>query len=171
MKNEKINSKIKLSNNSSFVISIFVILKFRNIGRSKFWPPPSPFVNVIEIWGRLSAWCTWASLFLRLNGFIYLHICMLCVKCWVTWNFSTSRYDWSTKIVYNKRIKIIFKWIFSVEILKVIIEFNIIVFNFFLTCLITSLFMYTFKFEFESSVSAKILTLTRREFYGNFYHT
>ena len=32
MNNEKINSKIKLSNNSSFVILIFVILKFRNIG-------------------------------------------------------------------------------------------------------------------------------------------
>ena len=46
MNNEKINSKIKLSNNSSFVILIFVILKFRNIGcstlyRSKFWPPPN----------------------------------------------------------------------------------------------------------------------------------
>ena len=36
---------MKLSNNSSFVILIFEILKFRNIGRStfrrsKFWPPP-----------------------------------------------------------------------------------------------------------------------------------
>ena len=45
MDNKKINSKIKLSNNSSYVILIFVILKFRNIGRStfrrsKFWPPP-----------------------------------------------------------------------------------------------------------------------------------
>ena len=45
MNNEKINSKIKLSNNSSFVILIFVILKFWNIGRStfrryKFRPPP-----------------------------------------------------------------------------------------------------------------------------------
>ena len=29
MKNEKKNSNIKLSNNSSFVILIFVILKFR----------------------------------------------------------------------------------------------------------------------------------------------
>ena len=36
MNNEKINSKIKLSNNSSFVILIFVIFKFRNIGRSTF---------------------------------------------------------------------------------------------------------------------------------------
>ena len=41
----KINLKIKLSNNSSFVILIFAILKFRNIGRSafrrsKFWPSP-----------------------------------------------------------------------------------------------------------------------------------
>ena len=34
MNNEKINLKIKLSNNSSFVILIFVILKFRNIDRS-----------------------------------------------------------------------------------------------------------------------------------------
>ena len=31
MSNEKINLKVKLSNNSSFVILIFVILKFRNI--------------------------------------------------------------------------------------------------------------------------------------------
>ena len=36
---QKWNSKIELSNNSSFVILIFAILKFRNIGRSKFWPP------------------------------------------------------------------------------------------------------------------------------------
>ena len=46
MNNEKINSVIKLSNNSSFVILIFVILKLRNIGRStfrhsKYWPPPN----------------------------------------------------------------------------------------------------------------------------------
>ena len=34
MNNEKIKSKIKLSNNSFLVILIFVILKFRNIGRS-----------------------------------------------------------------------------------------------------------------------------------------
>ena len=34
MNNEKPNSKIKLSNNLPFVILIFVILKFRNIGRS-----------------------------------------------------------------------------------------------------------------------------------------
>ena len=45
MSNEKINSQIKLSNNSSFTILIFVILKFRNIGRStfehsKFCTPP-----------------------------------------------------------------------------------------------------------------------------------
>ena len=39
-KNEKLNSKIKLSNNSSFDILIFAILKFRNIGGSKFCPPP-----------------------------------------------------------------------------------------------------------------------------------
>ena len=45
MNNEKINSKIKLLKNSSFVILIFVILKFRNIDRStfrlpKFWLSP-----------------------------------------------------------------------------------------------------------------------------------
>ena len=45
MNNEKTNQKIKLSNNSSFVILIFVISKFQNIRRftfrrSKFWPPP-----------------------------------------------------------------------------------------------------------------------------------
>ena len=42
---KKINSIIKLSNNSSFVILVFAILKFRNTGRStfcrsKFYPPP-----------------------------------------------------------------------------------------------------------------------------------
>ena len=36
MNNEKINSEMKLSNNSSFVIVVFVILKFRNVGRSTF---------------------------------------------------------------------------------------------------------------------------------------
>ena len=50
MNNEKINSKIKLSNNLSFIILIFVILKFRNIGRSTFrrskcWPPPKKNQN------------------------------------------------------------------------------------------------------------------------------
>ena len=48
LKTEKLNSKIKLSNNSFFVILIFAILKFRNIGRStfyrsKFWLPPKSF--------------------------------------------------------------------------------------------------------------------------------
>ena len=48
LKNEKLNSKIKLSNNLSFVTSIFTISKFRNIGcstfrRSKFRPPPVNF--------------------------------------------------------------------------------------------------------------------------------
>ena len=38
MNNEKMNLKIKLSNNSSFVILSFVILKFRNIGRSIYVP-------------------------------------------------------------------------------------------------------------------------------------
>ena len=32
MNSEKVNSKIKLSNNSSFVILMFVILKFRKVG-------------------------------------------------------------------------------------------------------------------------------------------
>ena len=46
MSNEKINSKIKLSNNSSFTILIFSILKFWNIGCStfehfKFCTPPA----------------------------------------------------------------------------------------------------------------------------------
>ena len=48
--NEKINLKIKLSNNLSFVILIFAILTFRNIGRSKFRPtkflPPPRRVRV-----------------------------------------------------------------------------------------------------------------------------
>ena len=38
MNNEKMNSEIKLSNNSSFVILIFVTLKFRNISRSLYIP-------------------------------------------------------------------------------------------------------------------------------------
>ena len=37
MNNEKINLKIKLPNNSSFVLLVFVILKFQNIGRSTFY--------------------------------------------------------------------------------------------------------------------------------------
>ena len=49
LKNEKLNSKIKLSNNSSFVILIFAILKFRNIGRSKFWPPPKKSLNFFKL--------------------------------------------------------------------------------------------------------------------------
>ena len=36
LKNKKLNSKIKLSDNSAFVILIFTILKFRNIGHSTF---------------------------------------------------------------------------------------------------------------------------------------
>ena len=49
----KKNSKIKLSKNSYFVILIFVILKFLNIGRStfrrfKFLPPPK-FI-IFKIW-------------------------------------------------------------------------------------------------------------------------
>ena len=41
-KNKRINSKIKISNNSSFVILIFEILGFRNciFGRLQFWPQP-----------------------------------------------------------------------------------------------------------------------------------
>ena len=46
LKYEKLNSKIKWSNYSYFVIFMFAILKFRSIGRStfrrsKFWAPPS----------------------------------------------------------------------------------------------------------------------------------
>ena len=44
-KKKRINSEIEKSNNSTFVISIFEVSNFRNIGRStfgrsKFWPPP-----------------------------------------------------------------------------------------------------------------------------------
>ena len=55
LKNEKLNSKIKLSNHPSFVILIFAILIFRNIGRStfrrsKFWPPPKIWIKIKIIW-------------------------------------------------------------------------------------------------------------------------
>ena len=55
MSNEKINSKIKLSNNSSFAILIIVILKFRNIGRStfehsKFCTPPYIYNRSGRLW-------------------------------------------------------------------------------------------------------------------------
>ena len=55
MNNEKIKSKIKLSNNSSFVILIFVNLKFQNIGRStfcrsKFWPPHKNWQIISKKW-------------------------------------------------------------------------------------------------------------------------
>ena len=48
LKNEKINSKIKLSNKSSFVILLFAILKFWNFGRSTFCRSkfrPTPKLN------------------------------------------------------------------------------------------------------------------------------
>ena len=49
-KNKKINSKIKKSNNSTFVILIFEIFELRNIGRFKFGrrqvdPPRSVIIN------------------------------------------------------------------------------------------------------------------------------
>ena len=50
MNNEKINSKLKLSNNSSFIILIFVILKFRNIVRSF---DPHPFEDKKKIFYHL----------------------------------------------------------------------------------------------------------------------
>ena len=75
MNNEKINSKIKLSNNWSFVILIFVILKFWNIGRStfrrsKFWPLPF-------IFGYISS-TTWSNTKL---GFVRLKV--LCIVIFV----------------------------------------------------------------------------------------
>ena len=89
MNREKINSKIKLSNNSCFVILIFVILKFRNIGRStlrrfKFWPPP--FLQCENaVWKNLSSGPglfydtsraetleRWNTYFLRLVGCIMM---------------------------------------------------------------------------------------------------
>ena len=56
---KKINSIMKLSNNSSFVILVFAILKFRNIDRftfrhSEFWLPPMikfpKFNNLENTW-------------------------------------------------------------------------------------------------------------------------
>ena len=50
MNNEKINSKIKISNNSSCVILIFVILKFQNIGfLHSVVPNFDPHPNIFEI--------------------------------------------------------------------------------------------------------------------------
>ena len=74
LKNEKLNSKTKLSNNSSSVILIFAILKNRHIARStfhrsKFWTPPtaSNLLNIIRknrpglaaTRGKLSQWLYW----------------------------------------------------------------------------------------------------------------
>ena len=78
MNNEKINSKIKLSNDSSFVILIFVILKFRNISRStfhrfKFWPPPEKTMRTVsqiiiffrsELWGKKMELCMEKQIFI-----------------------------------------------------------------------------------------------------------
>ena len=47
---KKRNSKMKLSLNSFFVILIFAILKFRNIGRCKFWPDPKTFLSFILLY-------------------------------------------------------------------------------------------------------------------------
>ena len=60
LKYEKFKSKIKLTNNSSFVILIFAILKFRNIGRSKIWPPPIIF-NLSEILIKLKKKKIWEN--------------------------------------------------------------------------------------------------------------
>ena len=54
LRNEKLNSKVKLSNNWYFVILMFAILKFRNIGRSifrrsKFWPHPTAHNSLWKI--------------------------------------------------------------------------------------------------------------------------
>ena len=72
LKNEKLNSKIKLSNNSSFVILIFAIVKFLNICRStfrhsKFWPPPN-----------FRKWCLWKpdiDLLISINKLWFRVIC------------------------------------------------------------------------------------------------
>ena len=54
LRNEKFNSEVKLSNKWYFVILIFAILKFRNIGRSifrrsKFWPHPTAHNSLFKI--------------------------------------------------------------------------------------------------------------------------
>ena len=67
LKNEKLNSKIKLSNNSSFVILIFAIMKFRNIGRCRFrrfqfWRSLLSLVQLLN----MPACCTRTSIWHRI---------------------------------------------------------------------------------------------------------
>ena len=59
------NSEIEKSNNSTFVISIFEVSNFRNIGRSKFWPASVLILcylsfqirSILMILDWCSSWC------------------------------------------------------------------------------------------------------------------
>ena len=62
--NEKINSKIKLSNNSSLVIVIFVILKFRNIPNiHSVVPNFDPDTNIVVTYLDLRYLCSVSDFF------------------------------------------------------------------------------------------------------------
>ena len=117
IKYEKLNSIIKLSNNSSFVILIFAFLKFRNIGcstfrRFKISPPPifAQRRKVCEgkwVWNFLTRKSTkflcWIfkitviwTFFNKIFKIVHKYTCVLnkymFFSCWVfrtffTWNF------------------------------------------------------------------------------------
>ena len=98
-KNENVNSEIKLSNNLSFVILIFAIFKFRNIGRSrlhpsKFRPPPVIFyisdvkVSLIANTSTSTSLSTWRILYdpksdaLGVHGRCKASVCTQCTHEW-----------------------------------------------------------------------------------------
>ena len=67
LNNHKNKELIEKSNYSSFVISIFEVSNFRNIGRytfgrSKFWPPPPENVMIDSWFSQLQVWSTFTIL-------------------------------------------------------------------------------------------------------------
>ena len=92
LKYEKLNSKIKISNNSFFNIFISVILKFRNIGRSTFgrfkiWPPPfALYTRNVAILTQLGKKRTFVDTnYVRAYEISYLHPCETCLRLFIQW--------------------------------------------------------------------------------------
>ena len=116
LKNEKLNSKIKLSNNPSFVILIFAILKFRNISYSTFCL--SKFLTLtFTLWGSktniFSIYLTIKKICPTYKFFsIFSTIQVIPKNCWLFWSLKVCNFF----IHYYRRIHLlkgISTWIFS----------------------------------------------------------
>ena len=129
MNNEKINSKIKLSNNSSFVILIFVIFIFRNIGRStfrrsKFWPPPEEVIWLVCGFHKKKALhdfqCRLHESSIICDTFICIKNLNLilknwCHKTWTSWHAENCTNK--KGIFYNIKIsKLVIQLVFQINI-------------------------------------------------------